>query len=302
MRTYSRSARTAPLASLCLLCACGDDRADPHGSGAGALDATLSPSTQHDAAVPDKPAACVSGSEQACTCADGSAGSRSCNGGVPSTTCEGCPPEVVIDTSTKCVPGRYVGVLDIPYYAPGPAGVCGLFTIFGGGGMGSMAFTLGASDNVEFATVVGSSSCLDIAVVGQNNPDVPLPEAGVETLPDGGVQRTLSMELSGSVDCRTGKFTGEVKGTYRSVSFCDFGMTENDYFMKGPVSAMFDPVTRSFVDGTVDLKEPPVVLPLGGEPGGKGSWKAKLDLAAVTPPAPAGGCLKGVVFRDDLFP
>ncbi|HKO93847.1 MAG TPA: hypothetical protein VJU61_21985, partial [Polyangiaceae bacterium] len=231
----------------------------------------------------------------------GGRGVRRCSQGTFGAACEDCAPVVATDTTTKCVAGRYVGMLDIPYYAPGPAGLCGFLTLFGGGGMGAMAFTLGASDNAEFATVIGSSSCLEVKVIGQAS-NTPVPEAGVEVLPDGGVQRTLSMELSGSVDCRSGKFSGEVKGTYRSVSFCDLGMTENDYFMKGPVTATFDPVKRGFVDGALDLKEPAVLLPLGGEAGGKGSWSAMLDRDAGTPAAPPEGCLGGVTFRDDLFP
>jgi hypothetical protein len=284
---------------LPVLGACGDDGGSG-GERPRAFDATVAPIAVDAGAGPE--AGCASGAVQTCTCPEGGEGEQRCSNGVFSASCEGCGPAVVVDTTTKCVAGRYVGVLDIPYYAPGPAGLCGLVTLFGGGGSGAMAFTLGVSDNAEFASVIGSSSCLDVRVVGQSDPNVPLPEAGVEVLPDGGVARILSMELSGSVDCRTGKFSGEVKGTYRSVSFCDLGMMENDYFMKGPVAAVFDPVKRAFVDGSLDLKEPPVLLALGGEAGGKGSWSAALDRDAGTPPAPAQGCLGGVQFRDDLFP
>jgi hypothetical protein len=194
--------------------------------------------------------------------------------------------------------------LEIPYYVPGPAGFCGLVTLFGGGGRGEMAFSLAATGNDEFLTVIGSSSCLDINLVSSSDAGTAqLADAsGVTTLPDGGMSRTLTMELSGTVDCATGKFSGEVRGTYRSVSFCDFGMTENDYFMKGSVSALFDPATRTFESGTMDLKEPPVLFALGGEAGGTGTWEAKLEPAAVVPAASPKGCLGGVVFRDDLFP
>lgn len=285
------------LSSLLVLSACGDDGGgDPPARVTSSADASVTSNLDAGAT-----SACSSGAAQACDCPAGGTGQQRCSGGAFGS-CEGCAPAVVVDKTTKCVAGRYVGMLDIPYYAPGPAGVCGLFTVFGGGGSGPIAFTLGGSSDAEFISVIGSASCLDVMVVGASDPNVPVPETGVQVLPDGGVQRAFSMELSGSVDCRTGKFTGEVKGTYRSVSFCDLGMTESDYFMKGPVTAMFDPETRSFVDGSVDLKEPPVLLPLGGEPGGKGSWTAKLDPNAVTPPAPADGCLGGVVFRDDLFP
>jgi hypothetical protein len=297
--------RTRSLGALsCLvsfaLAACGDD-GGPDPSAAGSHDATVAPLMTVDAGASTEPR-CSNGAVESCECPQGGRGQRRCSQGAFGATCEDCAPVVAADTTTKCVAGRYVGMLDIPYYAPGPAGFCGLVTLFGGGGQGVMAFTLGVSDNAEFATVIGSSSCLDVKVVGQKQDGVALPEAGVEVLPDGGVARILSMELSGSVDCRTGKFSGEVKGTYRSVSFCDLGMMENDYFMKGPVTATFDPVTRGFVDGALELKEPPVLLPLGGEAGGKGSWSATLDRDAGTPAAPPEGCLGGVTFRDDLFP
>lgn len=281
------------LLSLCG--ACGDDGGGPtttlQDAGViGARDATLD-------------AGCTTGALEACDCPSGGSGQRRCVGGAFSNTCEGCVT-VSVDTSTKCVAGRYVGTLDIPYYVPGPAGLCGLVTVFGGGGSGDMAFSLSATDNAEFLTVIGSSSCFDVNVTGSSDAGVPnLPDAsGVTTLPDGGTVRSLTMELSGSVDCATGKFTGEVKGTYRSVSFCDLGMTENDYFLKGPVSATFDPVTRTFKGGTIDLKEPPVLFALGGEAGGSGTWEAKLEPNAPPPPASPKGCLNGVVFRDDLFP
>lgn len=248
-------------------------------------------------------AGCTAGSFESCACPSGGTGQRRCVAGTFGNTCENCVA-INVDKTTKCVAGRYVGILDIPYYVPGPAGFCGLVTVFGGGGRGEMAFSLGATDNAEFLTVIGSSSCLDLNVTGTSDAGAPYiaDASGVTTLPDGGQVRSLTMELSGSVDCATGKFTGEVKGTYRSVSFCDLGMMENDYFLKGPVSATFDPETRTFKGGTMDLKEPPVVFALGGEAGGSGTWEAKLEPSAVTPPAPPKGCLNGVVFRDDLFP
>jgi hypothetical protein len=284
------------------LSACGGAE-DVSRSDASALASPVDAGSAVSAAMPDATVAqgCAASDTRVCSCPTGGSGSQRCLAGQFSNTCEGCTAAVVSDRTTKCQPGRYVGTIDIPYYVPTPAGVCGFFTAFGGGGKGIMQFSMGASSDGEFVSVVGAASCLDLNLVDPDAGAPTLVDGGAVTDADGGMLKTLSLELSGAVSCKTGEFMGELRGTYRSVSFCDLGMTESDYFMKGPVRATFDPETQTFMKGTIDLKEPKVLFALGGEAGGSGTWEATLDPTAVTPPAPAKGCLGGVVFQDDLF-
>jgi hypothetical protein len=211
------------------------------------------------------------------------------------------------DTSpgTLCVPGRYEGTYDVPNYYPTPAGLCGLVSVFGGGGQGTWKFSLGGAAGGEFITVVEAESCLELNTTSAADGGVASGDAGVASgdagVADGGAAvRPLKLSLTGKVNCATGEFVGEIRGTYRSVSVCSFGMTEDQYFVKGPISATFDPTTKSFVEGAVSLHEPPPLLPFGAPPGGSGTWSASLNPNGVTPPPE--DCLGGVPFQDFTVP
>jgi hypothetical protein len=265
------------------------------------------------------PFGCRPGDTVACVCSDGGIGQQSCVDGGFRGACDHCE-EQDTPTGTLCVPGRYVGAYFIPKYLPTPAGFCGLATIYGGGGIGGWSFTLGETNpGSEFADLVTAQSCLQLSTIGATraaaeDAGFELPDGGLWTnapaSPDGAVPSDagaasppLSMALTGSVNCATGEFTGEVKGTYRSPSVCGLGTDSMQYFIKGPVKATFDPKTRSFVDGTVDLHEPPLPLAslgIGDQPGGSGVWHAALKQDAPPPPD-AGDCLGGVHFQDFTY-
>jgi hypothetical protein len=225
---------------------------------------------------------CKQADFEPCNCATGGVGRRVCRQNTWSA-CESCP----MPRTSKCVAGHYSGQMTASY-VPTPAGFCGLITLFGGEGTATIEFDLEASG--ELFTVVGAS-CIQLSVIAS----------------DGGVpDETASMaaqkmELRGQVDCDTGEFKGEVRGTYSAVSLCDLGLERQSYFFKGPVTARFDPETRSFMAGRVVLREPPVLLPLAGEAGGEGEWSATLNPDAGSRPDRK-DCLDGVRFPDELFP
>ncbi|MFM2415499.1 MAG: hypothetical protein RL385_222 [Pseudomonadota bacterium] len=286
--------------------ACGSDRQEVDIADAAAIPPTDGgiPQAEVDAAPP-----CVDGQAQPCVCATGGIGSRTCVGGELATTCQDC---AAINTAsgTLCVPGRYEGTYEIPMYFPTAAGFCGLITLYGGGGRGTWSFTLGATGTAEFVEVVGAESCL---VVDTSPQDAGVGDGGVEM--DGAVWTNApegydagqpsgpqKLALTGTVDCATGKFKGEVRGTYSAPSICNLGTAVDQYFMKGPVTATFDLKTRSFVDGTVTIYEPPSLIPLGEPAGGSGTWRAALIPDAGALPSSGEDCLGGVVFQDFDIP
>jgi hypothetical protein len=208
------------------------------------------------------------------------------------------------------MPGRYEGTYEIPMYYPTAAGLCGLVTLYGGGGRGTWSFTLGATGTSEFVEVVGAESCLVVDTLPQ---DAGVGDAGGDqdsavwtNAPEGfdaGVRSgAQKLALTGTVDCATGKFKGEVRGTYSAPSICNLGTAVDQYFLKGPVTATFDPKTRSFIDGTVLIYEPPSLIPLGEPAGGSGTWHAALDTDAGVPQSTGEDCLGGVAFQDFDIP
>jgi len=63
---------------------------------------------------------------------------------------------------------------------------------------------------------------------------------------------------------------------------------------------VYDPMTGSFVDGTLTLHEPLVALPLSGQPGGTGTWTGGFTDGGANEldHSDGGGCLDGVMFVD----
>lgn len=228
-------------------------------------------------------ASCSEGEERVCTCTTGSTGTQFCSGGRLGE-CTGCAAQKPGSaTGGFCVPGRYKG-RSFGKYTPGPAGVCGLFTLFSGEGESDWIFDLQADGTTEFFTV-GNGCVVSIITNkdGKSNADDP-----------------LRMQLTGKVDCATGKLTGELRGTYSTVSFCDLGMEVKPYFFKGSMTADFDAATKTFINGKYSVKEPPVLLPLNGQPGGEGTFSAKLSDEPIETNA-AQDCLKGRVFPEEEF-
>jgi hypothetical protein len=241
-------------------------------------------------------AACVEGMQRACVCAPSGSGLETCSGGQYGP-CTGCP--VVAPVFSRCVPGHYTGTFAMSY-TPGPAGLCGVATLFGGSGSGPLEFDVVSSGSTEFFQIGGG--CLRGS---SDSVDAGLVQLGAEVFAKG---VEFKAQVSGSVDCATGLLKGELRGAYRSTSVCGLGLVEDDFFFKGPIRATYDPATQSFKDGYLELLEPPVAVPLSGQPGGKGEWQVARDDAgpdAGTSDAATGGardCLDGVMFKDFELP
>lgn len=261
------------------LSACSDD------AGSSDTPSDVGNAALVDAAAPLDAGPCVNQQRQACTCASGNTGERVCSNG-SFGACENCATYDASTSTSLCVPGHYVGPMKTTF-VPSAAGFCGLFTVFGGEGSGTWEFTLSASGSTEFFQVE-ANTCITLM---DSDAGAAMPTA------DGKPPPRLS--LTGKVDCKTGELKGEIKGFYRTVSFCN-SMEEN-YFYKGPVTAVFDPKTNSFKNGTLKLREPPVLIPLAGEAGGDGTWSATL-VPEAEPVANQQDCFNGIMFRDDLFP
>ncbi|MDB4971743.1 MAG: hypothetical protein JWN48_84, partial [Myxococcaceae bacterium] len=179
--------------------------------------------------------------------------------------------------SPKCVAGHYEGAFEMRYRS-GPAGVCGLFAQLDEAvAQGHWSFSLTSSATADSYTV--NAGCLTAGDSGQTVP--------------------VYASITGSVECSSGKFFGELRGTYNSTSVCTLGVGREDSFFKGTMSGTYDPVTRSFLDTHVEWHEPPVAIP--PQPGGEGSWTAVLTPDAGLSDGPV-DCLHGVVFPEDKFP
>ena len=284
------------LAFACVaLAGCSASPSSPGGDLYG-LDSATKESDESDADIGPS-YACEDGDLEDCPCQGGKVGKKACVGG-EFTSCNGCFEDDGSDS--KCVPGRYAGRYSMEY-TPGPAGFCGVATLFGGSGGGNWSFTIEKSAGEEFYTV--GDGCL----VGQtDNVDAGIVQVGAELFANGVI---MHAQITGVVDCATGELKGDLRGYYNSTSVCGFGLVKDNFFFKGPVSGKFDPKTQSFVDGKVTMREPEVPLPLAGQPGGKGSWSAQLNGddrdAGVTLEEDAsttGGCLLGVEFKDFSLP
>jgi hypothetical protein len=267
---------------------------DRNGLNSDDLDSSVEDSESGDG---DGNAECEEDDVRDCKCKSGKTGKQACVLG-EYTSCNGCFEDD--GSSSKCVPGLYSGRYAMEY-TPGPAGFCGLATLFGGSGGGNWSFSIEKSAGEEFYTVgdgclIGKTDSVDAGVV----------QAGAEAFANGVVMRA---QITGVVDCATGELKGELRGYYNSTSFCGLGLVKDNFFFKGPVSGVFDPKTKSFVDGVIVMREPEVLIPLAGQPGGRGTWTAQLGGedadAGVTLDAnasTAGGCLNGVTFKDFPLP
>jgi hypothetical protein len=236
------------------------------------------------------PPGCAPGSTEPCVCSDGNPGVRVCIGS-GFGACNGCAAPTA---KAKCVPGHYEGSMEMTY-TPGPAGICGLATLFGGTGTGKFTFDLLASGSEEFLSV--GNGCVHAT---SESVDAGLVQLGAELFAKGVPMHAV---LMGAVDCATGRLEGELRGTYRSTSVCGLGLVEDNFFFKGPFIGTFDPESGEFKEGTLTLREPPVAVALAGEPGGSGTWRAMLqapDAGVAT--GDAGDCLGGVVFKDFALP
>jgi hypothetical protein len=240
------------------------------------------------------PPSCAQGATEPCVCSDGSSGVRVCIGS-GFGACNGCATTAPTATAkAKCVPGHYEGSMEM-MYTPGPAGICGLATLFGGTGTGKFTFDLLTTGSDEFLSV--GNGCVHAT---SESVDAGLVQLGAELFAKGVPMHAV---LMGAVDCATGRLEGELRGTYRSTSVCGLGLVEDNFFFKGPFTGTFDPESGGFKDGTLTLREPPVAVALAGEPGGSGTWRATLQASdGGVASGDAGDCLGGVVFKDFELP
>jgi hypothetical protein len=284
--------------ALIALGACG--KAAAPAAQTGSYEAGVSALT--DAAVIQTE--CSDGETESCDCDDaGSSGLRACVGGQYSS-CTGCFSNP--GQTSKCVAGHYTGRFSMSY-TPGPAGICGLTTLFGGSGAGPLAFDVVSNGSDEFYQIGGG--CLR----GRSDQvDAGIVQIGADIFAKGVEFKAI---VSGVVDCATGNLEGELRGTYRSTSFCGVGLVQDDFFFKGPIKATYNPDTKSFEMGTLVLHEPPVAVPLNGQPGGMGTWQVTLgggdggveagNLYGDAGLSGDGGsfdCLDGVMFKDFNLP
>ncbi|MDB4976473.1 MAG: hypothetical protein JWN48_4814, partial [Myxococcaceae bacterium] len=131
--------------------------------------------------------ACLEGSAQSCTCPNGR-GTRTCQSGVFGS-CSECK---TIDVQLpKCAAGHYEGAFEMRYRS-GPSGVCGLFAQLDEGvAQGHWSFSLASSATADSYTV----------------------NAGCLTAGDSGATVPIYASITGSVECSSGKFLGELRGT-----------------------------------------------------------------------------------------
>lgn len=172
--------------------------------------------------------------------------------------------------------------------------------IWGGSGVGDLAFTLGAAPaGAEFVEVVETESCFELETTGAADGGLTAPDAGPNTNgmdPDSGVEVSKSMGLEGKVDCATGEFEGIIRGVYYTpISVCGgfFGFPEPLWYsIKGKLTATYDPASRTFKNGVIDIQEPlseewkafkMAGFPVGDAFGGKGTWVGMLDPSAPAP-------------------
>ncbi|HEX7476386.1 MAG TPA: hypothetical protein VF331_01130, partial [Polyangiales bacterium] len=156
----------------------------------------------------------------------------------------------------SCEAGHYVGAFTGKYYAPAALNtatdVASVDTaaVLGGPVLPGLEFTLNSSKSEIFAITGGK-------IRGTANGLFP-----------------FDIDLTGNLDCSTGKFTGTMNGHYTVVGI--------NYPFLGTITADYNKITHQFINGTWTLHEPladgglpPIVVPgITMAPGGSGSWNA----------------------------
>lgn len=196
---------------------------------------------------------CQAGDSQACTCAGaGVEGTRSCYQGQWTTcACTTASATTVQSDDGDCLGGRYEGSFEGSYRSE--------FLL--GAGIPVFALNLTGEPGLAFTLeqTVDSSS-----------------EFPVYTVRDGYVKGTadglfpFEGVLTGMLDCKTKKFTGQLDGGYSIV--VPAGLNEAKFV--GPVEGDYDPVTHSFSMGNWTLQEKDASLDVLGDAGGEGTWEA----------------------------
>jgi hypothetical protein len=129
-------------------------------------------------------------------------------------------------------------------------------------------------------------------------------------LPDAGADGLKSMGLEGKIDCASGEFVGVIRGVYYApISVCGgfLGLPEPLWYsIKGKLTGTYDPESRTFKNGVIDIQEPvseewksfkEAGLPVGDHFGGKGTWSGMLDPSAPAA-EPVESCYDKVHYKD----
>lgn len=194
---------------------------------------------------------CATGASEACTCPDNTTGTRGCYQGQWGLC--NCPTSqpVVVNEGT-CLAGDYEGKFEGTYRSGFALGLgIPVFALDALGGPG-LKFTLeqSASTDLEFPVYTVSNGVVEGVA------DAAFPFHG---------------KLTGTLDCKTKKFTGELEGGYSII--VPAGINEGKF--KGPVTGEYDAISHTFTFGTWKLIESDQTLAVLGETGGEGSWDAK---------------------------
>lgn len=224
---------------------------------------------------------CVVGQVESCSCPQDptQSGSRSCYSGYwLNCDCFSAPPPPV-NVSGDCLPGRYIGNF-IGLY----------FSGFNFAGIPIPVTGVDLSGQPPLVLQLEET----VASGGGEFPTYEVSEGYVKGTADGIFP--FEATLTGSLDCQTKQFVGEMDGWYSLL--LEVGSDLNKGYFKGPVTATYDGTTHEFVFGKWDVLELKSGNPVPGygivltKLGGNGGWDAKhesLVPGATNPVAPNPG-------------
>lgn len=245
-------------AVVCLLAllsaSCGEE-AEP-------VSAAVEPTLTYDAGGGGD---CTAGQSRSCTCPNEPTkmGSQTCyNGYWLNCDCYAAPPPGVV-VQGECWPGRYVGNFIGLYYS-GFAFAGIPIPVTGVDLSGAPPLVLQLEEN----TASGGSV---------EFPTYSVSEGYIKGTADGIFP--FEAKLTGSLDCATKKFVGEMDGWYSLL--LESGIDLNKGYFKGPITGTYDGATHSFTFGKWDVLEFKNGNPVPGyglvltKLGGNGTWDAK---------------------------
>ncbi len=202
---------------------------------------------------------------------------RDASAGADAAACSD-PDDAACSPQLRCVEGVYDGLF-MGSLRASAVGVPGVVTLLSDDDH-KVALNFGLHLHGGEGSLRGVSACIHLRDIGLD---------GVV------LEENSRAEFTGEADCATGLLQGEARGFYTSPSLTALGDVQT-FFYKGSATATFDPETQSFVDGTLELNEPPVLV--GEQPGGKGTWRARLLANEELPPEE--DCL-GIEFPESMF-
>jgi hypothetical protein len=259
--TYSpRAFLWASLVCLALAgSACGSDEKDVTPSVEPSTDGDDDDDDKKDGAV----AQCLGAETRACSCSSGSAkGKNACRSGKWSSICSGCP---TMETGggpsgNLCKGGYYKGNFSGTYnpgvfgFGIGPSQFQVMIDGKPLGEIPALAFTLTEESTSvgEFQTFSVGGGCMTGSAQAF-----------------GFIDNPFVARITGSLDCATGFFDGQLDGQYNLIN------TGAIFSFKGPLTAQFE-LPQQLTDGDWVVAEPDALLG-GSQGGGMGTWAAEWD-------------------------